>query len=81
MVQDMMTPIEDAFLLNSTDQLDNKLLVTIVEKGYTRVPVYKENRSNISMVLNVKDLVTAKFDQEYTINNLIDKLNSMRSQV
>ncbi|EYC38773.1 hypothetical protein Y032_0697g1615 [Ancylostoma ceylanicum] len=54
-VQDMMTPMEDAFVLSGSETLDLKLLVTILEKGYTRIPVFEEkNKSNISTVLNVK---------------------------
>ncbi|EPB67849.1 hypothetical protein ANCCEY_13063 [Ancylostoma ceylanicum] len=56
-VQDMMTPMEDAFVLSGSETLDLKLLVTILEKGYTRIPVFEEkNKSNISTVLNVKEV-------------------------
>ncbi|KAK5982786.1 hypothetical protein GCK32_003300 [Trichostrongylus colubriformis] len=55
-VEDMMTPVADAFVVSGNDRLDVKLLVTILEKGFTRIPVFEEkNRLNLTAVLNVKD--------------------------
>ncbi|KAL6735481.1 hypothetical protein Aduo_005919 [Ancylostoma duodenale] len=81
-VQDMMTPMEDAFVLSGSETLDLKLLVTILEKGYTRIPVYEEkNKSNISTVLNVKDLATMTIDHRWTVQQVIGQLDATRTQM
>ncbi|PAV79333.1 hypothetical protein WR25_15545 isoform A [Diploscapter pachys] len=56
-VSQMMTPIESVFLLSSEDRLDRKTLLLIVEKGYTRIPIYdKKNRRKIFYILNIKKI-------------------------
>ncbi|KAK6736863.1 hypothetical protein RB195_019512 [Necator americanus] len=81
-VQEMMTPMEDAFVLSDCNKLDLKLLVAILEKGYTRIPVYADKKkSNISAVLNVKDLATMTIDQNWTVRDVISRVDPVRSQM
>ncbi|CAJ0605534.1 unnamed protein product, partial [Cylicocyclus nassatus] len=84
-VEEMMTPIEDAFILSSSDTLDQKLLAAILEKGYTRIPVYEErNKSNISTVLNVKacgDLATSTIDRNWKVKDVISQCDDARTQM
>ncbi|KJH45725.1 phage tail component protein [Dictyocaulus viviparus] len=71
-VQDMMTPMEDAFVF----------LVTMLEKGYTRIPVFEDkNRYNLHTVLNVKDLATMTIDQKSTVQDFIDKLDTSKTEL
>uniref|UniRef100_A0A8B9H1Q5 Metal transporter n=1 Tax=Astyanax mexicanus TaxID=7994 RepID=A0A8B9H1Q5_ASTMX len=55
-VEDILTPLKDCFMLPSTAQLDFGTMSEIMQSGYTRVPVYEEERSNIVEILYVKDL-------------------------
>ncbi|TSM28087.1 Metal transporter CNNM3 [Bagarius yarrelli] len=55
-VEDIMTPLKDCFMLPSTAVLDFNTMSEIMQSGYTRVPVYDEERSNIVEILYVKDL-------------------------
>ncbi|EMP25428.1 Metal transporter CNNM4 [Chelonia mydas] len=55
-VEDVMTPLHDCFMINSDAILDFNTMSEIMESGYTRIPVYEEERSNIVDILYVKDL-------------------------
>ncbi|XP_051973426.1 metal transporter CNNM3-like isoform X2 [Xyrauchen texanus] len=55
-VEDILTPLKECFMLPSTAMLDFSTMSEIMQSGYTRVPVYDEERSNIVEILYVKDL-------------------------
>ncbi|XP_074838076.1 metal transporter CNNM4 [Carettochelys insculpta] len=55
-VEDVMTPLHDCFMINSDAILNFNTMSEIMESGYTRIPVYEEERSNIVDILYVKDL-------------------------
>ncbi|XP_056146489.1 metal transporter CNNM3 [Lampris incognitus] len=55
-VEDILTPLKDCFMLPSTAVLDFSTMSEIMQSGYTRVPIYEEERSNIVEILYVKDL-------------------------
>ncbi|XP_063066049.1 metal transporter CNNM3 isoform X2 [Engraulis encrasicolus] len=55
-VEDILTPLKECFMLPSTAVLDFNTMSEIMQCGYTRVPVYEEERSNIIEILYVKDL-------------------------
>ncbi|NXF42233.1 CNNM4 protein, partial [Nyctibius bracteatus] len=55
-VEDVMTPLQDCFMINSDAILDFNTMSEIMESGYTRIPVYEGERSNIMDILYVKDL-------------------------
>ncbi|XP_029025016.1 metal transporter CNNM3 isoform X1 [Betta splendens] len=55
-VEDILTPLKDCFMLPSSAALDFSTMSEIMQSGYTRVPIYEEERSNIVEILYVKDL-------------------------
>ncbi|XP_031143655.1 metal transporter CNNM3 isoform X2 [Sander lucioperca] len=55
-VEDILTPLKDCFMLPSSVVLDFSTMSDIMQCGYTRVPIYEEERSNIVEILYVKDL-------------------------
>uniref|UniRef100_A0A8C5EEK6 Metal transporter n=1 Tax=Gouania willdenowi TaxID=441366 RepID=A0A8C5EEK6_GOUWI len=55
-VEDILTPLKDCFMLPSSAVLDFSTMSEIMQSGYTRVPIYEEERSNIIEILYVKDL-------------------------
>ncbi|CAG9532957.1 unnamed protein product [Cercopithifilaria johnstoni] len=78
-VGNVMTRIDEAFLLSTTDALDNKLILSIVEKGYSRIPVYEgSKRSKVIAVLNVKDLITTDFNKSIAVIDILKKLNYLK---
>ncbi|KAM6972594.1 metal transporter CNNM2 isoform 2-T2 [Aplochiton taeniatus] len=55
-VEDVMTPIRDCFMIPGDAILDFNTMSEIMESGYTRIPVFEGDRSNIVDLLFVKDL-------------------------
>ncbi|KAM8942658.1 metal transporter CNNM3 isoform 4-T8 [Lycaon pictus] len=55
-VEDVLTPLEDCFMLDAGAVLDFGVLASIMQSGHTRIPVYEEERSNIVDMLYLKDL-------------------------
>ena len=56
-VQGIMTKLEDCFLLSMDDTLNFATIKLIRERGYSRIPVYKDERTNIVHLLFTKDLL------------------------
>ncbi|KAJ8250339.1 hypothetical protein COCON_G00222610 [Conger conger] len=55
-VDDVMTPLRDCFMITGDAILDFGTMSEIMESGYTRIPVFEGDRSNIVDLLFVKDL-------------------------
>ncbi|XP_064000540.1 metal transporter CNNM2 isoform X4 [Pogoniulus pusillus] len=55
-VEDVMTPLRDCFMITAEAMLDFNTMSEIMESGYTRIPVFEGDRSNIVDLLFVKDL-------------------------
>ncbi|KAM6185251.1 fer-1-like protein 5 [Rhynchocyon petersi] len=55
-VEDIMTQLQDCFMIHSNAILDFNTMSEIMESGYTRLPVFEDEQSNIVDILYVKDL-------------------------
>ncbi|XP_076989913.1 metal transporter CNNM4 [Tamandua tetradactyla] len=55
-VEDVMTQLHDCFMIRSDAVLDFNTMSEIMESGYTRIPVFEDEHSNIVDILYVKDL-------------------------
>ena len=64
-VRQVMSPRIDVFALNIEENFE-EIMPKIVEKGYSRIPVYRENIDQIEGILYIKDLIphidSDKFD-------------------
>uniref|UniRef100_A0A1I7U4I9 Metal transporter n=2 Tax=Caenorhabditis tropicalis TaxID=1561998 RepID=A0A1I7U4I9_9PELO len=80
-VGELMVPIEDVFMLSKSQKLNRSTILTLVEKGYTRVPVYDDkNRNTIVGLLNMKDLnlVTCDLSKEPQVKQVLRQLDSLK---
>ncbi|KAJ1871966.1 hypothetical protein LPJ55_003485 [Coemansia sp. RSA 990] len=57
MVSDVMTDLDNVFMVDIDAHLDRELLTEMVRRGHSRVPVYEGHRCNIVGLLLVKSLV------------------------
>ncbi|XP_061535733.1 metal transporter CNNM2 isoform X3 [Phycodurus eques] len=55
-VEVVMTPLRDCFMIPGDATLDFNTMSEIMKSGYTRIPVFEGERSNIVDLLFVKDL-------------------------
>uniref|UniRef100_A0A4W5KZW3 Metal transporter n=1 Tax=Hucho hucho TaxID=62062 RepID=A0A4W5KZW3_9TELE len=69
-VQDVMTPISNSFMIHSDAVLDFNTMSEIMESGYTRIPVFEHERSNIVDIMFVKDLAFVDPDDCTTLKTI-----------
>jgi len=55
-VKDLMTTIDNVFMVEYSVILDERCLEEIAASGYTRIPVFEKERTNIVALLHVCDL-------------------------
>nr|XP_023995987.1 metal transporter CNNM4-like [Salvelinus alpinus] len=55
-VEEVHTPLADCYMLSSDAVLDFCTMSDVMQSGFTRIPVYENDRSNIVDILFVKDL-------------------------
>ncbi|XP_047542193.1 unextended protein-like [Vanessa atalanta] len=69
-VSDVMTKLEDVFMLPITSVLDFETMSEIIKSGYSRIPVYEATRENIVTVLFIKDLAFVDPDDNTPLKTL-----------
>ncbi|CAD5230601.1 unnamed protein product [Bursaphelenchus okinawaensis] len=69
-VTEVMTKIDDVFMLPDTTVLNTKTVAEVLRMGYTRIPVYCSDRNNVVALLFVKDLALLNPDDNFTIKTV-----------
>ncbi|XP_018331048.1 metal transporter CNNM4 [Agrilus planipennis] len=69
-VADVMTKIEDVFMLDYEAVLDFETVSEIMKSGFSRVPVYEGSRNNIVTMLYIKDLAFVDPDDNTPLKTL-----------
>ena len=67
---DVMTAIDDVYMVDYSATLDFETMSDILHTGYTRVPVFEDNRLNIVALLNVKDLAFVDPDDKIPLKTV-----------
>lgn len=70
-VVDVMTKIEDVFMIDINSKLDFDTVAEIQRRGYTRIPVYENDKSNITHLLNIKDLTLIDPDDKTQLRTVL----------
>ncbi|XP_046386998.1 unextended protein isoform X2 [Ischnura elegans] len=70
MVSDVMTKLEDAFMLSIEAILDFETVSEIMKQGYSRIPVYEGTPSNVVSLLYIKDLAFVDPDDNTPLKTL-----------
>ncbi|TXI67129.1 MAG: gliding motility-associated protein GldE [Flavobacterium sp.] len=69
-VRQVMSPRIDVFALN-IEETFSQVMPKIVEKGYSRIPVYKENIDQIEGILFIKDLIPHIDSEDFNWTELL----------
>ncbi|XP_056265862.1 metal transporter CNNM2 isoform X3 [Pseudoliparis swirei] len=69
-VEGVMTPLSDCFMIPGDGTLDFNTMSEIMKSGYTRIPVFEGERSNIVDLLFVKDLAFVDPDDCTTLKTI-----------
>ncbi|KYN32677.1 Metal transporter CNNM2 [Trachymyrmex septentrionalis] len=69
-VVDVMTRIEDVYMLNYNAILDFETVSEIMKSGFSRIPVYEDVRTNIVTMLYIKDLAFVDPDDNTPLKTL-----------
>lgn len=78
-IGEVMTRIEDVYMLDENAVLDFDTIQAIVGKGYSRIPVHEQgNRRNIKAVLFAKDLALVDPDDKTPVQTMINFYNHPR---
>lgn len=71
-VGDVMTHIEDAFMLDIEAVLDFETVSDIMKSGFSRIPVFEKARQNIVTLLYIKDLAFVDPDDNTPLKTLCE---------
>ena len=70
-VIELMIPIKNVFMIDQDEILDKFKLNLILDKGYSRIPVYNNhNRNDLEGLLRIKSLIGVDFNQNKTLRQL-----------
>jgi metal transporter CNNM len=61
---------QDVFMLQEDTVLNTKTVAEILHRGYTRIPVYAEDRHSVTALLFVKDLALVNPDDNFTVRTV-----------
>lgn len=71
-ISEIMTTIDDVYMLDENSVLDYDTIQAIVEKGYSRVPVHKSGmKKDIIAILFAKDLALVDPDDKTPVQTMI----------
>ncbi|VDD91489.1 unnamed protein product [Enterobius vermicularis] len=72
-VGEILTKIEDVFMLSEDTQLNATNIAEILRHGYTRIPVYSgEDRNNVVSLLLIRDLALIDPNDNFTVKNVCE---------
>ena len=70
-VREVMTPLNEVFMLSARDVLSYKTLSEIFKSGYSRIPVYEANKDDIIGLILVKDLIFVDPEDATPLKNFV----------
>ncbi|GAB6023167.1 hypothetical protein CHUAL_007992 [Chamberlinius hualienensis] len=74
-VDEVMTKLDDVFMIPIDAVLDFETMSEIMKHGYSRIPVYEKDRSNILNILNIKDLAFVDPDDNTPVKTVCQFYN------
>ena len=70
-VVEVMTPLADVYMIDIDDHLNVDTISEILEKGYSRIPVYEGSRDRVTGLLFVKDLALLNPEDNLPVRKIL----------
>merc|ERR1712137_699501 len=70
-VVEVMTPLADVYMIDIDDHLNVDTISEILEKGYSRIPVYEGSRERVTGLLFVKDLALLNPEDNHPVRKIL----------
>uniref|UniRef100_A0A182J2L4 Uncharacterized protein n=1 Tax=Anopheles atroparvus TaxID=41427 RepID=A0A182J2L4_ANOAO len=71
-VSEVMTRLEDVFMLELDTIMNFQVITEIMKTGFSRVPVYEEERENIVSILHTKELALVDPEENIPLRRLCE---------
>lgn len=70
-IKEVMTTIDKTFMLEVSVKLTFDVMLEIYKSGYTRIPIYENDRQNVMGILYTKDLILLDAEDELEIRSVL----------
>ncbi|KAI0983634.1 hypothetical protein GJ496_010334 [Pomphorhynchus laevis] len=70
-----MQKLKDVYMVDADEMFDEKLYAQICDSGYSRIPVYSDERSNVIGVLHIKDLALISTSNHRSVGTICESFN------
>ncbi|RWS25255.1 metal transporter CNNM4-like protein [Leptotrombidium deliense] len=70
-VGDVMTKLDDVYMVPSNAKLDSRLISDIRSHGFSRIPVYDKQKDNIVALLYAKDIILFTDDDTASVEKVV----------
>ena len=80
-VGQICTPLESIFCLNIDDHMNRATMNLLLDKGHSRVPIYKEEKNNFIGLLLIKNLIKINPDDDLPLQQVFDEYKQPLYQV
>jgi metal transporter CNNM len=74
-VREVMTKLENVFMLEKNAHLDFETIARIAQEGFSRIPIYENERENVVGLLHVKDFTLLDPDDNMPVEGLLKFYN------
>jgi len=69
-VRDLMINVKNVFMIDFNQKLYEKNIQEILEKGFSRIPVFSKSKNNLLGILRIKQLIGKDFSSPKSLNDL-----------
>ena len=69
-IEELIVPIEKVIKIDYQEKLTKNLINMLIKKGFSQIPVYKNNKNNLISILNIKELVGKNLSKQETLEQL-----------
>lgn len=74
-VEDVMIPLENVFTIDYDEVIDEQKLKEIIQKGYSRIPVFScKNQNDLMGIVRIKQLLGLNFEKNKSLSDLNIKI-------